>query len=70
MKKQGVYRKSTKIELLKDYSRLSAGSVVEVHPVLADRLIALEVAKKTTKALTNNMELPSARIVQHDEVKS
>ena len=69
MKKQGVYRKFVKIEMLKDYSRLSANSVIEVHPVMADRLIALEVAKKTTKALTNNAELPSARILGNEDKK-
>lgn len=60
--KKGPYRKLVKIEMLEDYSRLSKGNVIEVHPVMAKRLEALNVAKKTTKELSNPQTLPSSNI--------
>jgi hypothetical protein len=60
--KKGPYRKLTKVEILKDHSRYSQGNVVEMHPVLAKRLMAIDVAKVTTKELSKPQQLPSANI--------
>ena len=60
--KKGPYRKLTRVEILSDYSRYSKGNVIEMHPVLAKRLIAIDVAKVTTKELSKLQQLPSANI--------
>lgn len=51
MAKKGVYRKSTIVEMLKDTSQYKKGSVVEMHPVLAKRLIADDTAKVSKKSV-------------------
>lgn len=60
--KQGPYRKLVKIEITESYSRLRKGAIIEVHPVMASRLEALSVAKKSSKELSNPQLLPSANI--------
>lgn len=50
--KKGDYRKSIKVEIIENYgSALKAGYVVEMHPVLANRLIVKGVCQKTTLEL-------------------
>lgn len=51
--KKGDYRRSKKVEILKDRSAYKKGNVIEVHPVLAKRLIAEGVAEESTKKLTD-----------------
>lgn len=60
--KKGPYRKLTKVEILVNYSRYNKGEVIEMHPVLAKRLAAIDVAKVTTKELSKLQQLPSANI--------
>ena len=60
--KKGPYRKSVKVEMIEDFSRLAKGNVVEVHPVMSKRLIAAGVAKVSTKDLSKPQQLPSANI--------
>ena len=60
--KKGPYRKLTKVEILVNYSRYNKGEVIEMHPVLAKRLTAIDVAKVTTKELSKLQQLPSANI--------
>lgn len=50
--KKGEYRKSIRVEMTENYgSALKAGTVVEMHPVLANRLIVKGVCQKTTLEL-------------------
>ena len=50
--KKGDYRKSMKVEILENYgTALKAGRVVEMHPVLANRLIVKGVVQKSTADL-------------------
>lgn len=60
--KKGPYRKVVKVEVLSDYSRLSKGNVVEMHPILAKRLQVIDVVKPTIKELSKPATLPSAHI--------
>jgi hypothetical protein len=53
MAKVGVYRRLETVEILKDHSVYKKGQVREMHPVLAKRLIADDVAKVTKKSATN-----------------
>lgn len=66
--KKGPYRKLVRVEMLEDYSRLKKGNVIEVHPVMAKRLEALSVAKKTIKELSKPQQLPSANINSESKV--
>lgn len=57
MAKKGPYRRVQVVEILKDTFSgkkpvYKKDDVREMHPVLADRLIASEIAKKTTKKVT------------------
>jgi hypothetical protein len=49
MAKKGVYRKVVTVEILKDTSQFKKGDVKEMHPVLAKRLIADDIAKASKK---------------------
>jgi hypothetical protein len=62
MAKKGVYRKLKRVEVLKDTSVYKAGDIREMHPALAKRLIADDLAKASTKELSNPVVLPSAKI--------
>ena len=60
--KKGVYRRSVTVEVLKDRSNYKKGTVVEVHPVLAKRLIAEGSASESKKEVTATPILPTAKI--------
>lgn len=46
--KKGEYRKSVRVEIIENYgTALKAGNIVEMHPVLANRLIVKGVCQKT-----------------------
>lgn len=51
MAKKGAYRKLVTVEIVSDYSALKKGTVTEMHPVLANRLIAMDVAKTSKKTI-------------------
>jgi len=44
-KKKGDYRVLVNVEILEDYAMYKKGTTVEMHPVLANRMIAQSVAK-------------------------
>ncbi len=46
---KGVYRKLVVVEILKNTSQYKKGEVREMHPVLARRLIAGDIAKSSNK---------------------
>lgn len=58
--KLNTSRKTIRIEMVKNYSALRAGQVLEVHPNMAARLIAKDVAKKSNKALSS--AIPASKI--------
>lgn len=47
--KKGAWRSVVKIQMEKDYSAMKKGNVYEVHPVMAQRLLAKDVAKEYTE---------------------
>lgn len=47
--------------MIENFSALRKGQVLEVHPVMATRLMAKDVAKKTTKPM--GMATPVSKIV-------
>lgn len=56
--KKGPYRRVVKVEITtENVNAREKGEVCEMHPVLADRLIASDNAKKTTKALTPTVHI-------------
>lgn len=55
--KKGDYRKFVKVEILEDTKARKKGEVVEMHPILANRLVAIEKAKTTTKKLTARLHV-------------
>jgi hypothetical protein len=62
MAKKGVYRRLEKVEILKDTSVFKKGEVREMHPVLAARIIAEDVGKKTTKEVNVVSKIPVGNI--------
>ena len=50
--KKGDYRKSIRVEIVENYgTALKSGAVVEMHPVLANRLIVKGVCQKSSLEL-------------------
>lgn len=56
-----TFRQVVRIEMIENFSALRKGQVLEVHPVMATRLMAKDVAKKTTKPM--GMATPVSKIV-------
>ena len=60
--KKGQFRKIVRVEMLETVSALKKGVVTEMHPVLANRLIAANQAKKSSKELSSPAIAPMAKI--------
>lgn len=56
MEKKGKFRKVEKVEVIKEHNFLKKGQVVEMHPVLAKRLIARDVVKVSKAPLTADLK--------------
>lgn len=64
MKKKGDFRKVTRVEITQNRGVLKAGTVTEMHPVLAKTLIIEGVAKKSNAELTRaNVNAPTSNII-------
>ncbi len=67
--KKGPYRKVVKVEILNDTKARKKGCVCEMHPVLAERLIAADKAEISTKDLTAvvHVGLPKPKVEKKDK---